>query len=191
MAGLMALPLAANNQGWHALPASTRLIAAARQQIGVTIDYDPAYVRLDYPMGDVPRESGVCIDVIVRAYRDALNFDFQKAIHEDMRANFAAYTGRWGLSRPDRNIDHRRVPNLETWLERHAEELPAEDWQPGDLLTCRVDQSLPHIAIISDKTTSWDEPLVIHNIGLGTREERLIGRFDDERRFRFYPTQDA
>lgn len=191
MAGLVALPLAANNQGWQALPQSTRLISAARQQIGVTIDYDPAYVRLDYPMGDVPRESGVCVDVIVRAYRDALEFDFQTAIHEDMSSNFGVYPRRWGLSRPDRNIDHRRVPNVETWLARYGEELPADEWEPGDLLTCRVDQSLPHIAIISDKTTAWGEPLVIHNIGLGTREERLIGRFDHERRFRFYPPQTA
>ncbi|MEQ9316364.1 MAG: DUF1287 domain-containing protein [Henriciella sp.] len=191
MAGLVALPLAANNQGWQALSQSTRLIASARQQIGVTIDYDPAYVRLDYPKGDVPRESGVCIDVVVRAFRDAFSFDFQKAIHEDMRADFGSYPRTWGLSRPDRNIDHRRVPNLETWLIRHGVELPADEWEPGDLLTCRVDQSLPHIAIISDKTTAWGEPLVIHNIGLGTREERLIGRFDHERRFRYYPPQDA
>ena len=187
MAGLTALPLAATNTGWQVFPEATQLISAARRQVGVTIDYDPAYVRLAYPGGDVARETGVCIDVVVRAYRDAFEFDFQKAIHEDMRANFSAYPRTWGLSRPDRNIDHRRVPNLETWLTRHAEELPAENWQPGDLLTCRVDASLPHIAIISDKTTAWGEPLVLHNIGLGTREERLIGRFDPERRFRYYP----
>lgn len=187
MAGLSFLPLAATNAGWQVFPEATQLIAAARRQIGVTIDYDPAYVRLDYPMGDVPRESGVCIDVIIRAYRDAFGFDFQEAIHEDMRADFAAYPRTWGHSGPDRNIDHRRVPNLETWLTRHAMELAPADWQPGDLLTCRVDESLPHIAIISDKKTAWGEPYVIHNIGLGTREERLIGRFGQERRYRFYP----
>ena len=187
MAGLAALPLAANTTGWQSLSEQTQLIAAARRQVGVTVDYDPAYVRLAYPGGDVPRESGVCIDVVIRAYRDAFDFDFQKAIHADMRADFVAYPRTWGLSRPDRNIDHRRVPNLETWLLRHAVELPANDWEPGDLLTCRVDASLPHIAIVSDKVTEWGEPLVIHNIGLGAREERLIGRFDQERRFRFFP----
>ncbi len=189
MTGMAFLPLAATNAGWQVFPQATQLIAAARRQIGVTVDYDPAYVRLAYPGGDVPRETGVCIDVIVRAYRDAFDFDFQKAIHEDMRANFSAYPRTWSLSRPDRNIDHRRVPNLETWLVRNAMELPAEDWKAGDLLTCRVDASLPHVAIISDRRTEWGEPYVIHNIGLGAREERLIGRFSNERRFRFYPPQ--
>ena len=187
MTGMAFLPLAASNAGWQVFPQATQLIAAARRQIGVTVDYDPAYVRLDYPMGDVPRESGVCIDVVIRAYRDAFGFDFQKAIHEDMRVNFAAYPETWGLARPDRNIDHRRVPNVESWLKRHAMELPAGEWQAGDLLTCRVDDSLPHIAVISDKRMGDGEPLVIHNIGLGTREERIIGRFGHERRFRFYP----
>ena len=187
MAGMTFLPLAAGNAGWQVYPGATQLIAAARRQVGVTIDYDPAYIRLAYPGGDVPRETGVCIDVVVRAYRDAFGFDFQTAIHEDMRAHFPLYPRTWGLSRPDRNIDHRRVPNLEAWLSRHASELPAEDSKAGDILTCRVDASLPHIAIISDKTTAWGEPLVIHNIGLGAREERLIGRFGHERRFRFYP----
>ena len=187
ISGMTLFPLAANDAGWAVYPDATRLIAAARRQIGVTIDYDGAYVRLAYPGGDVPRETGVCIDVVVRAFRDAFGFDFQRAIHEDMATNFAIYPRTWGLSRPDRNIDHRRVPNLETWLTRHATELPATGWQPGDILTCRVDASLPHVAIISDKTTPWGEPLVIHNIGLGAREERLIGRFGDERRFRFIP----
>lgn len=187
MASVTLLPLSANPLGWSVFPQETRLVSAARQQVGVTIDYDPAYVRLPYPGGDVPRETGVCIDVIVRAYRDAFGFDFQQAIHEDMNADFAAYPASWGLSRPDRNIDHRRVPNLETWLERNAIELPADTWEPGDILTCRVDSSLPHVAIVSDRETQFGEPLVIHNIGLGAREERLIGRFAHERRFRFYP----
>ena len=95
MAGLTALPLAATNTGWQVFPEATQLISAARRQVGVTIDYDPAYVRLAYPGGDVARETGVCIDVVVRAYRDAFEFDFQKAIHEDMRANFSAYPRTW------------------------------------------------------------------------------------------------
>ena len=187
MTGLTLLPLAANNGGWSVFPEATQLIAAARRQVGVTVDYDPAYVQLAYPGGDVDRSGGVCIDVVIRAYRDAFGFDFQTAIHEDMANNFALYPRRWGLTRTDRNIDHRRVPNLETWLVRNAMELPADDWRAGDLITCRVDASLPHVAIISDKTTAWGEPLVIHNIGLGAREERLIGRFAHERRFRSYP----
>ncbi len=187
MSGLTFLPLASNNLGWPAFPDATRLVAAARRQVGVTVDYDPAYIRLAYPGGDVPRTSGVCVDVVIRAYRDAFGFDFQSSVHEDMMADFGAYPRTWGLTRTDRNIDHRRVPNLETWLGRHAEELPANDWKPGDLLTCRVDDTLPHIAIVSDRSTDWGEPLVLHNIGLGAREERIIGRFGHERRFRFYP----
>ncbi len=187
MTGMALFPLATAETGWPVFPEATRLIAAARRQIGVTVDYDPAYVSLAYPGGDVPRETGVCIDVVIRAYRDAFGFDFQKAIHEDMRTNFGAYPKTWGLRRPDTNIDHRRVPNLETWLTRNATELPTNDWEPGDLLTCLVDESLPHIAIISDRQSPWGDPLVIHNIGLGAREERIIGRFELERRFRFYP----
>ncbi|MEO1073537.1 MAG: DUF1287 domain-containing protein [Pseudomonadota bacterium] len=167
---------------------SARLITQARKQIGVTTSYDGAYVALDYPGGDVPRESGVCIDVIIRAYRDAFSFDFQKHVHEDMAANFAAYPKRWGLTRTDRNIDHRRVPNVETWLKRHGHELPATDWQPGDILTCRVGGSLPHIGILSSRKDFAGRWKAIHNIGLGTLEDSRIWAYGDQRRFRFLPS---
>lgn len=164
------------------------LIVHARTQIGVTTLYDAAYVSLDYPMGDVPKDRGVCIDVVIRAYREAFDFDFQKHVHEDMAANFGAYPDRWGLTRTDRNIDHRRVPNIETWLRRHGHELPARDWQPGDLMTCRVGGSLPHIGILSsqkDRSGRWK---AIHNIGLGTLEDNRIWAYGDKRRFRFLPS---
>lgn len=186
-ASLIAAPLVIPRIGEVSRPASRRLIAAARAQIGVTTSYDPAYVRLAYPGGDVPVSSGVCIDVVVRAYRDAFNFDFQKAIHEDMGAHFAAYPAIWGLSRPDRNIDHRRVPNMETWLKRYGHERPDTRWMPGDLMSCRVPRNLPHIAIVSDRRGRDGHWRVIHNIGGGTREESLIDRFGEQRRFRFLP----
>lgn len=187
LGGLIALPLSAHQAADAHKPWTTRLIEAARTQVGVTRFYDPAYVRLDYPLGDVPSDRGVCIDVVIRAYRDAFEFDFQKEVHEDMKANFAAYPKIWGLTRTDRNIDHRRVPNIETWLKRRSHEMPARDWKPGDLLTCRVPQNLPHIAIISDRRGADGNYLAIHNIGRGAREEPLIGYYDKERRFRFNP----
>ncbi len=164
------------------------LIVRARSQIGVTTLYDGAYVSLDYPMGDVPRDRGVCIDVVIRAYRDAFEFDFQKNVHEDMAANFAAYPKRWGLTRTDRNIDHRRVPNVETWLRRQGHELPASDWQPGDIITSRVDGSLPHIGILSSRKDRRGRWKAIHNIGLGTLEDSRIWKYGDQRRFRFLPS---
>ncbi|MEZ5967703.1 MAG: DUF1287 domain-containing protein [Hyphomonas sp.] len=118
---------------------ATRLALAARRQIGVTRSYDAAYVRPAYPMGDVDRSRGVCTDVIIRAYRDAFDVDLQKRVHEDMLGAFSDYPRIWGLSRPDSNIDHRRVPNLERFLERNGCALLPQErsgWQPGDLSRC-------------------------------------------------------
>ncbi|MEL7541263.1 MAG: DUF1287 domain-containing protein [Pseudomonadota bacterium] len=185
--GLLALPLLPSVSARNSAKSAT-LITKARTQIGVTTSYDGSYVALDYPGGDVPRESGVCIDVIIRAYRDAFGFDFQEHVHEDMAANFSAYPKRWGLTRTDRNIDHRRVPNVETWLERHGHALPASDWQPGDLLTCRVSGTLPHIGILSSRKDRQGRWKAIHNIGLGTREDSRIWAYGDQRRYRFLPT---
>lgn len=187
LASLLALPFTPSLLT-HPDTRSARLVVQARTQIGVTTTYDPAYVRLDYPGGDVPRDRGVCIDVIIRAYRDAFAFDFQKQIHEDMAANFGAYPKRWGLTRTDRNIDHRRVPNVETWLARHGHELPAQDWQPGDLMTCRVGGTLPHIGILSSRKDRSGRWKAIHNIGLGTLEDSRIWAYEAQRRFRFLPS---
>jgi uncharacterized protein len=163
------------------------LIRAARGQIGVTTTYDPAYSVLKFPFGDVPRQKGVCTDVIIRAYRDAFRIDLQELVNTDMRKAFASYPKRWGLKAPDRNIDHRRVPNLQTFLSRQAAKLPLpskeSDWQPGDIFTSLVGGNLPHIGIVSDRSTASGRPLAIHNIGSGTREEdvlyahKLTGRY--------------
>lgn len=171
----------------NATPDATSLIKAARAQIGITLTYDPAYTALDFPNGDVSRETGVCTDVVIRAYRDALNADLQALVNADMKAAFSVYPRNWGLSRPDSNIDHRRVPNLEVFLARKATKLPltntAENWQPGDIFTSRVGRNLPHIGIVSDRLAANGNPLVIHNIGGGTQEEdilfrdKLIGHF--------------
>lgn len=157
---------------------ATQLIEAARGQIGVTVRYDPSYSGLAFPNGDVPRDKGVCTDVVIRAYRDAFGIDLQALVNADMKANFALYPKIWGLSRTDRNIDHRRVPNLRVFLKRQGATLPVtrnpDGWKPGDVFTSMIDGRLPHIGIVSDKRARNGNPLAIHNIGRGTREEDVI-----------------
>ena len=160
-------------------PWAAALIAAARAQIGVTTIYDGSYAQIAYPMGDVPRERGVCTDVVIRAYRDALARDLQQSVHEDMRAHFSKYPRLWGLARTDRNIDHRRVPNLMTFLARAGAAVAGdEEPRPGDLVTMIVPPNLPHIAIVSDaRSADGRRPLIVHNIGAGTREEDRLEEF--------------
>jgi len=163
------------------------LIAAARAQIGITVEYDPAYTSLAFPNGDVPRTRGVCTDVLIRAYRDAFGVDLQALVNADMRMAFPAYPRRWGLRGPDRNIDHRRVPNLQTFLARKGARLPLPGapggWRPGDIFTCLIGGTLPHIGLVSDRRARGGNWAVIHNIGAGAREEdalfthRLTGRY--------------
>ncbi|MBN8843673.1 MAG: DUF1287 domain-containing protein [Sphingomonadales bacterium] len=155
-----------------------RLVAAARGQVGVTLRYDPAYTVLAFPNGDVDRAKGVCTDVVIRAFRDALALDLQGLVNADMRANFGAYPKNWGLGRPDRNIDHRRVPNLAAFWRRQGAAVPVTDkpadWRPGDIFTQMVNGRLPHTGIVSDRKNTTGTPLVIHNIGGGTREEDAL-----------------
>ena len=154
------------------------LVTAARAQIGVTVRYVPSYQKLAYPNGDVPREQGVCVDVVIRAMRDAKRGDLQRLVHEDMKAHFDAYPKNWGLKTTDRNIDHRRVPNLQCFFKRKGWSSPvtkkAADYQPGDFVTCMVAKRLPHIMIVSDRKAADGTPLVIHNIGAGTQEENCL-----------------
>jgi hypothetical protein len=168
-----------------------RLAHAARAQVGVTTGYDPAYVRLVYPMGDVPADRGVCTDVVIRAYR-AIGFDLQALVHRDMRANFNAYPKLWGLTRPDRNIDHRRVPNLETYFRRQGAELARSstvgDYRAGDVVSWRLTGSgLAHIGIVSARRLGNDRPLIVHNIGAGVLEEDILFRHPITARFRWAP----
>ncbi|MFC2416914.1 MAG: DUF1287 domain-containing protein [Eikenella corrodens] len=148
------------------------IVRAARSQIGQTVRYDPTYTALDYPMGDVPIAKGVCTDVVIRALRQQ-SIDLQQLVHQDMKANFSAYPNRWGLKRPDPNIDHRRVPNLEVYFTRHGWAVQ-DGYRAGDIVTWRLAGSgLPHIGIVSDRKQG-DTPLIIHNIGAGTREEDIL-----------------
>ena len=157
-----------------------RLSAAAIERTNYDVTYDPAYVQLGYPGGDVPADRGVCADVIVRALRK-LDIDLQKLVHEDMRANFSAYPKLWGLTRPDKNIDHRRVPNLEKFLTRKGARLAPSsdqnDYKPGDIVAwnLRGDAGfLPHIGIVTDQTGDSGWPKVVHNIGAGPQLEDVL-----------------
>jgi uncharacterized protein YijF (DUF1287 family) len=160
---------------------SAGVVEAARTQIGKTVSYDPIYRELDYPNGDVPIETGVCADVVVRALRQGIGIDLQKLLHEDMRVSFSRYPQKWGLKQPDKNIDHRRVPNLQTFFRRSGWALPLSqaprDFLPGDLVTCTVPPNLPHIMIVSDRTNASGRPAIIHNIGAGAREEDRLFEF--------------
>lgn len=159
----------------------SRLTAAARDQVGVTVTYDPAYARLDFPNGDIPRDRGVCTDVVIRALRDGWGIDLQRAVNRDMVADFRAYPALWGLARPDRNIDHRRVPNLQTLFTRIGAELPLDQgptpYLPGDIITWKLPGNLDHIGIVSDRRTEAGVPLILHNIGQGAREEDILFAF--------------
>jgi uncharacterized protein YijF (DUF1287 family) len=136
------------------------------------VTYDPAYVQIAYPNGDVPAHTGVCTDVVIRAYRK-LGIDLQKEVHEDMRAHFDKYPKNWGLSRPDRNIDHRRVPNLMAFFARHGTvkiiSQHANDYRAGDIVCWDLNgRGLTHIGIVSGhKSTDGNRNLIVHNIGGG------------------------
>ena len=153
---------------------SQQIVLDARQQIGQTLYYDPAYTTLKYPMGDVPMIKGVCTDVIIRALR-LQGVDLQKLIHEDMKKNFAVYPKKWGLKSTDRNIDHRRVPNIMTYFQRQGYEIKDKNYKAGDIVTWDLGKGLVHIGIISNqKSLVNSTPLVIHNIGSGTQENNIL-----------------
>ena len=140
--------------------------------------YDPAYVSIAYPNGDVPRERGVCTDVIVRAFR-AAHVDLQKTVHEDMSAHFAAYPTLWGLHRPDPNIDHRRVANLMAYFKRQGQAVAISakpgDYRPGDVVAWELPGGLRHIGLVSDhRVIGTNRCEMIHNIGAGTRLEDVL-----------------
>lgn len=153
------------------------LAAKAREQVGVTVSYNGDYQSIPYPNGDVPLETGVCTDVVIRAMR-AFGLDLQKAVHEDMKAHFSKYPKIWGLKTTDRSIDHRRVLNLRTFFARKGWAVPitenAVDYKPGDLVTWNLSDSIPHIGIVSDRKTKEGTPLIIHNVGSGTQEEDFL-----------------
>jgi uncharacterized protein YijF (DUF1287 family) len=157
-----------------------RLAAAAAEQASRHVVYDPAYVVIPYPWGDVPADRGVCADVVVRAYR-ALGVDLQKRVHEDMTANFSVYPKTWGLKQPDSNIDHRRVLNLATFFTHRGAALPVSknpaDYRAGDVVTWNLLGPLgflPHMGVVTDSAGPSGRPLIVHNIGTGPQVEDVL-----------------
>ncbi len=158
-----------------------QLAAAAMSLTEDEVNYDPAYFSIDYPNGDVPNGKGVCTDVVIRAYRK-LGIDLQKMVHEDMKTNFAKYPNNWGLSSTDRNIDHRRVPNLMTFFTRHGTEKPItqnpSDYRPGDIVSWNLRGGITHIGIVSNKKSNDGKRyLIVHNIGAGQVAEDILFDF--------------
>ena len=169
-----------------------KLVAAAEERTHRTVRYDPAYVRIPYPGGDVPQDTGVCTDEVIRSYR-ALGIDLQKEVHEDMERNFSVYPQqrRWLLSHTDTNIDHRRVPNLMVFFRRKGESLavtekPA-DYSPGDLVTWDLGGGVPHIGIVVDeRSPEGGRRLIVHNIGQGPRREDVLFAWKITGHYRYY-----
>lgn len=173
VAAALALAIAVSAGADRASDTRIRLARAALTQVGVTTRYDASYVRLPYPGGDVPRDRGVCTDVVIRAFR-AIGIDLQVEVHRDMKQNFRAYPQKWGLRSPDANIDHRRVPNLMRFFERRGRAVPIRgSYEPGDIVAWRLTNGLLHIGLVSTEKRSG-VPLVVHNIGAGAQHEDIL-----------------
>lgn len=162
-----------------------RLAAAAIERTHHSVRYVPSYVRIPYPGGDVPSDTGVCTDEIIRSYR-ALGIDLQKEVHEDMVKHFDAYPHKW-LSHPDTNIDHRRVPNLMVFFSRNGQSLPisrsGRDYSPGDIVAWDLGRGITHIGIVVNRRGSSGANMIVHNIGRGPQMEdalfswKIIGHY--------------
>jgi uncharacterized protein len=167
-----------------------KLIDGAVEQVGVTTGYDPSYVSIQYPGGDVPLKTGVCSDVLVRAFRKA-EIDLQKEVHEDMGRAWNEYPKKWGLTKRDPNIDHRRVPNLMKYFERKGKAVPItnnpDDYLPGDIVAWDLGGGIDHIGLVTNMMSPTQrELLIIHNIGAGTRVENVLMNWTIKGHYRFF-----
>lgn len=172
---------------------SKKLVKAAIERTNHIVRYDGSYRKINYPNGDVPDNVGVCTDLVIRSYRK-LGIDLQKDIHEDIKENFNLYPKLWGLSRPDPNIDHRRVPNLQTLFRRKGILLPVtnnpNDYVAGDIVSWMLPGNLPHIGIVGDtRTGDGSKPLIVHNIGSGPVIEDILFEYQITGHYRYYGTQ--
>ncbi|MFI5113797.1 MAG: DUF1287 domain-containing protein [Terriglobales bacterium] len=169
-------------------------MSAAIERTSHRVRYDSSYVRMPYPGGDVPADTGVCTDEIIRSYR-AVGVDLQKEVHEDMVQNFSAYPQKWkwGVGKPDSNIDQRRVPNLMVFFQRKGEALPitnrANDYSPGDLVTYDLGGNVPHIGIVVDHKGGSGRYMIVHNIGQGPKMEDVLFNWRITGHYRYYGPQ--
>ena len=169
---------------------SLQLVQAAFERTRHEVRYDGSYFQIGYPGGDVPASMGVCTDVLIRSYRE-IGIDLQVLVHEDMREHFGEYPALWGLTSTDRNIDHRRVPNLQTFFSRHGESLEispdAGNYYPGDIVTWMLPGNLPHIGIVVDRRSpNSDRPLIVHNIGSGPKAEDILFKYPITGHYRYF-----
>lgn len=169
------------------------LVAAAIERTTMSVTYDGAYYSISYPNGDVPSNIGVCTDVVIRSYR-AIGTDLQKNVHEDISSSFDEYPskGIWGLNRPDKNIDHRRVPNLQKYFERHGSILSISqdpnEYGPGEIVTWALPGNLPHIGIVTNmKSEETGRPLIVHNVGRGPELQDMIFSYPITGHYRYVP----
>lgn len=191
-AGLaLALAIGIAGPSQAAIPLAPKFVQAVDALENRSIGFDKGYRVIAYPMGDVPPTTGVCADVVVRAYR-AIGIDLQRLVHEDMRRKFSAYPRIWGLRAPDSNIDHRRVLNLRVFFARHGKSMKitgdAKDYKPGDLVTWNLTEhgSLPHIGIVTDRRTAdGARPLIMHNAGGGQVFQDLLFAFKITGHYRY------
>jgi len=168
-----------------------RFVSAALDRTMQDVTYDGRYLAMTYPNGDVPNSIGVCTDVVIRSYRK-IGIDLQRLVHEDMRRHFSLYPNNWGHTRPDTNIDHRRVPNLQTFFTRKGQELDvtekSSDYAAGDLVTWMLPGNLPHIGIVSGfKSQDKQRPLMIHNVGSGPELSDFLFSFPITGHYRYFP----
>tara|TARA_Y100000034_G_scaffold117090_1_gene156187 strand:- start:994 stop:1575 length:582 start_codon:yes stop_codon:yes gene_type:complete len=170
-----------------------KIVEAAKERTEHFVVYNGSYRKIDYPNGDVPKNIGVCTDVVIRTYR-ALGIDLQALVHEDIRDNFSLYPSKriWGLTKPDTNIDHRRVPNLQVFFERHGEShvisKTAADYQAGDIVTWVLPNNRPHIGIVTDELSKDKlRPLIVHNIGWGPKMEDMLFTYKVTGHYRYKP----
>jgi uncharacterized protein YijF (DUF1287 family) len=172
-------------------PFATKLSDAALSIINPNVIYDPSYFGIKYPNGDIPKNKGVCTDVIIRAYRK-LGIDLQKEVHEDMKSHFSKYPNlkKWGMTKTDTNIDHRRVPNLEIFFERKGKKLPvsknASDYKTGEIVTWLINNKLPHIGIVTNKKSAdGKRNLIVHNVGNGQVLEDCLLKYEIVGHFKY------
>jgi uncharacterized protein len=170
-----------------------KLARAAVERTRHTVRYEPAYVAIPYPGGDVPADTGVCTDEVIRSFR-ALGIDLQKEVHDDMSGNFVLYPRKWGRKRPDPNIDHRRVPNLQIFFSRKGENLSvtnaAADYAPGDIVTWDLGGGLTHIGIVvNQKPFFFNRYMIVHNIGRGPKMEDVLFNWKITGHYRYFGPQ--
>jgi uncharacterized protein YijF (DUF1287 family) len=169
------------------------LVDAAIERTTHSVTYDGRYISIGYPNGDVPDHIGVCTDVVIRTYR-TIGTDLQELVHKDMLENFDSYPSKriWGLTKTDRNIDHRRVPNLQNYFSRHGTELALttnkKDYRPGDIVSWMLPGNLPHIGIVTDRISSQTKnPMIVHNIGSGPTLDDMLFAYEITGHYRYVP----